>query len=344
MKEGPRSLGPDELPKLSDCLDAAYGHRWEPGWLVRVHKHAYTRKNAPNLRVIFVDGKVVSHVGVIYRRLRVDSETLRLGLIGGVGTLPEFRGRGYATELMLDQQQLMKENDADAAVLWTGSPDFYRRVGWEQAGVCKRCVVSSAPKAPARVEFSSYAGQVDTIRQLERTDINIIARTRDETRLAADIKREQVTLGMQDGAAIVYAMADVHESEGKKIATVSECGGCDDGIAALAAFFFNAHFVAEVHFRTTTTDDRFHRLFESCGYREQFQVAGMWKVINPDTFFSKVRAARGIDALSPQAVSAEVPERERTTVIFGTVIDGRPSDAGDGVFPLDVYVGGLNFM
>ena len=47
--------------------------------------------------MIWDDGKLVCHVGVISRNAIVNGETVRIGGIGGVMTHPEARHRGYAT-------------------------------------------------------------------------------------------------------------------------------------------------------------------------------------------------------------------------------------------------------
>ena len=52
-----------------------------------------------------------------------------------VGTLPEFRGMGFAQNLMRLASKRARENGVVLQVLTTGMPQFYRPLGW---GVCGR--------------------------------------------------------------------------------------------------------------------------------------------------------------------------------------------------------------
>ena len=82
-----------------------------------------------------VDGKVVSHVHLTERLVRYGSTTIPINGVMWVGTLPEFRGMGFAQNLMRLASSRARENGFVLQALTTGMPQFYRPLGW---GVCGR--------------------------------------------------------------------------------------------------------------------------------------------------------------------------------------------------------------
>jgi predicted N-acetyltransferase YhbS len=80
-----------------------------------------------------VDGRVVSHVHYTERSIRYGNTQLPMNGVMWVGTLPEYRGLGFAQNLM--RLGDIRARDARVALqaLTTGMPQFYRPLGW---GVC----------------------------------------------------------------------------------------------------------------------------------------------------------------------------------------------------------------
>lgn len=83
------------------------------------------------IRIAEVDGKIVSHVWVAERPVFYRGQAiLPTGGIGGVGTLPEYRGRGLATLLLEDAIAYMERKGHAISMLFTGINPFYARLGW----------------------------------------------------------------------------------------------------------------------------------------------------------------------------------------------------------------------
>lgn len=123
-----RALEPHEQPA---CLQlwtqvfspgADYFVRYfeEPLW-----KPEYTR-------VCEVDGRLVSAVQIVRRAVRLNGQAVPMAGIANVATLPEYRGRGFSTQLMRDAQRVMDAEDFLFGLLFTGIHDFYARLGWER--------------------------------------------------------------------------------------------------------------------------------------------------------------------------------------------------------------------
>lgn len=82
-----------------------------------------------------VDGRIVSHLHLTERQIRFGSVSIPINGVMWVGTLPEFRGMGFAQNLIRLASQRGRESGVVLQVLTTGMPQFYRPLGW---GVCGR--------------------------------------------------------------------------------------------------------------------------------------------------------------------------------------------------------------
>ncbi len=82
-----------------------------------------------------VDSRVVSHVHLTAREVRYGALRLPMNGVMWVGTLPEYRGLGFAQNLMRLADERAKQTGCVVQALTTGMPQFYRPLGW---GVCGR--------------------------------------------------------------------------------------------------------------------------------------------------------------------------------------------------------------
>ncbi len=129
-----RSCRKDELAETLNLLDAIF-HKNQTRRMNAYYPYAYGDGNLDNMRILKADGKVVSHAA-IYPRLLItaDGTILKTGCIGGVATHPDYRGKGYATIVLQDCIEKMERENYDISILWTNTPEFYRKLGWEFAG------------------------------------------------------------------------------------------------------------------------------------------------------------------------------------------------------------------
>lgn len=82
-------------------------------------------------RIVLENGRIVSTLRIWDRELRIGAGTVRMGGIGGVGTDPDHRGRGYASALVQEAVEHMHQAGYDAGMLFSVLPcSFYRRLGW----------------------------------------------------------------------------------------------------------------------------------------------------------------------------------------------------------------------
>ena len=84
-------------------------------------------------RIGLEDGRMVCILRVWDRLMRVGSCPVRMGGIGGVGTLPDFRGAGRASALMRDTSAYLRQAGYHIGLLFSEVPcRFYGRLGWSR--------------------------------------------------------------------------------------------------------------------------------------------------------------------------------------------------------------------
>jgi predicted N-acetyltransferase YhbS len=118
------------------------------------------------------DGRIVSHVRIFQRPVRVGSATVTHGGIGGVATDPEYRKRGLASECMKAAFRYMHERGYGLSILFTGLHDFYRKLGWEIALPDYSCSLPSTRAA-------AYPTDSYSIRQFEPSLLRDVMRLYD---------------------------------------------------------------------------------------------------------------------------------------------------------------------
>ncbi len=110
----------------------------------------------PDQRLLVkVDGKVVSHLHLTERTIRYGpSVNLKMNGILWMGTLPEYRGLGFAQNLMQMAAERSRNSGALVQALTTAMPQFYKPLGF---GICGRAsMVAIASRAvPSFGEGSS---------------------------------------------------------------------------------------------------------------------------------------------------------------------------------------------
>lgn len=108
------------------------GATLDPDIVVRRHPDDQGRPGAVDVDLM-LDGRQVSTCEVIPFTLRIGAATVRMDGIGGVSTLPECRGRGYARRVLTAAIAHMGAGDAALTMLY-GIPNFYPKFGYTAAG------------------------------------------------------------------------------------------------------------------------------------------------------------------------------------------------------------------
>ena len=137
--DGPRAPRPDERDGLIANANLVkreeLGHRptMELDW-----GHIFTPENLENNRVIAVDGRIVCSVGIWCHDSVIGTHRIHVGGICAMATDPAHRRRGYGARVLRACVERMVELGCHISMLGTGVPGWYRKLGWEHAGL-SRC-------------------------------------------------------------------------------------------------------------------------------------------------------------------------------------------------------------
>lgn len=91
--------------------------------------HVQRTSPARNVLMIIVDGQRASSTGITMREEQFGPVTLRVGCIGGVGTDPKYRFKGYSRKIMKNCLLSMRHDKADLSLL-IGITAFYPKYGY----------------------------------------------------------------------------------------------------------------------------------------------------------------------------------------------------------------------
>lgn len=132
--EGPRAATPEETGELHRLITDVFGTGDMPADQVPdEYPLIFRDKDADSRRVICVDGKIVSYVGLHIRTAVFFGCEIKVGSVGGVCTHPAHRGRGLATILMNHCESFMRDAGIDLVIV-SGERGLYRRLEYELAG------------------------------------------------------------------------------------------------------------------------------------------------------------------------------------------------------------------
>jgi predicted acetyltransferase len=94
-------------------------------------------------RVLLEDGQIISCLTLIETRMWIGAAAVQVGGVAGVATRPSHRRSGYAGRLLEQTLLTLRQQRCPFSALFPFSYDYYRRFGWEHAGMQMR--VSTAP-------------------------------------------------------------------------------------------------------------------------------------------------------------------------------------------------------
>lgn len=159
-----------------------------------------------------VGGRLASHVLMARRSIRIDSLEMPISGLVWLGTVPEFRGRGLAEQLI---RQAVRKSDAakvSLLALSTRTPELYEKLGWVNVGLSRPLAVSSRnlPTEEIMQQESVRGGwTVRPWRQVELADLmRIYDRQLADTHVGAVVRSENYwrwIVGMRMAHAIWVA-------------------------------------------------------------------------------------------------------------------------------------------
>ena len=164
-----RSLHPDEIQAWIDQITLVFSNENNREWVRSMFTNSWNDDPEPDLQGICVavqDGRIVSSVQVLKRRIYLCGVEMPMGGISAVSTLPEARRQGLSTRLLEDSIRVMEAWGQPVSMLQTGIHGFYSRLGWEQVSLFSKNLRldDHVPEAPV----SYYLRSMDFTNDLQQ--------------------------------------------------------------------------------------------------------------------------------------------------------------------------------
>ena len=268
-------LKPEEYEEMMKFLETSY--RISKGYFSRRYPHVWRKDTIQyeNRLILKRNGRIVSHVGIFPLTMKIDNVEVKMGGIGGVATLQEYRGLGYMTKLMNYAIKKMKDEKYPLSILW-GDRQRYGHFGYEIVGKKVLFTVSlrslSVEAKPSEINIVRYRGEkelLDKIIKLHEQEPIIIKRTIRDNKLLYNIPGLIVYVGEVNGnsAYIVFESDDPPR-------TIIEYGGKPD---VLISLLYTILKILDKELNISSVDvEAPYYSYET--FHEMFKVFSSWKI------------------------------------------------------------------
>jgi len=172
-----RQTKPPEVGHVTSARDRREAHELAvgvfSGFWEGIDRERRSHSETPDemIRICKKGGKIVTHVALIDKKMRVGSSVVRVCGVGGVSTHPKHRHEGCALAVMRDAVEFMKHKGYAASMLFSGAHELYRKCGYEGAVAEFRAEIS--------VGQAKKAARDGRLRKARQADIGAMSRLYD---------------------------------------------------------------------------------------------------------------------------------------------------------------------
>lgn len=285
--EGPRPLHDHELDEFVCYLSEHL--RPDFSWPIAAeYPQAITTSNLNNVRVIKSEQGFLS--AAVMKPLIVKSTAglFKVAAIGSVVTTPAHRNQGLSRQVLSSCLDAARAHGCDFAILWTNLFEFYRRLGFELAGVevaLSLPVDLSAEDSSLRFMQSPRVDPEALLRLYSQHTSGTI-RTGEDIRRFLQIPNSRVfTAWNADNRLQAYAV----EGKGADLdGYIHEWGGGVSKLLPLLSYAVGLE-KRELTVISPAHCANFIAKLKDAGARESRGVLGMIKILNPGNFLVKVK-------------------------------------------------------
>ncbi len=124
-----RPVHPDEMDQFGAIAAYVYAGRYGD-----TSNNFVAQSTDPSWTLgAFVNGRMASSFATIPFTIRLNGNAAKLGGVSAVGTLPEFRRRGFLRQMMTQAIADMRDRGQSISALWASQASIYQRYGYALA-------------------------------------------------------------------------------------------------------------------------------------------------------------------------------------------------------------------
>jgi len=356
--DGPRGCQRHEFGELLDFVNFVFrsdqGRRPSMGG---DYPHLYNEANCENFRRIRHRGRIVSCVNIYSARIQWGDAVLKIGAVGGVATDPKYRHGGLAGLNLSDALDHMARNGFDLSILWTGLGDYYRKWGWEDAGVMylfdmSRTTLRYLPHAPSGELLDDPTDDrvLDAVYTLHAAEKRGIVRDRALTALMiSDRPDYRVKVLYVDGKPHAYTVYSV-----RKRLEIEDYGGDPVGVLGLIRVLCGEHGLSGAEMLAPAEEAGVVPHLRNAGFPARIRSQGMFAVLNPANIVKQYgiddltieRSHAGDGDLDGWRVTYNGQSHTYRPLDFVKLLFGpeRPGGIDHPKLPLPIHYGALDHM
>lgn len=288
--EGPRAAKKEELQTVVALADYVFfTSRGRPATMLQRFPHLYNYDNLENLRVIADRGRPISFIGISTKDIFTFGCRLKVGGIGSVCTLPEYRGRGYATRIL---QHCIKRLNREKAslMLVSGRRSLYLRAGCRRVGVGWHFNITKTEAkklARGKVRPSAYRRglEAQAARLYAREPVRFHRPLEDFQVLLTTLKwdSKRMVFLRKGSEYLAYMILKIGQSkERKTIGRMSEYAGSRSALASCLNEVISRYELDKLNFTVPEYDEDFLTGLSNLGLKgkKDFLLGHTTKIIN----------------------------------------------------------------
>ncbi|MDQ1326978.1 MAG: family N-acetyltransferase [Candidatus Poribacteria bacterium] len=280
MIDGPRGAKLEELDDVSELANKVFG------WHMRDNfPTLFCKENIDNLRIIKVDGKVVSLFGFVVRDMIINGCRISVGNVGAVCTDENHRKKGYAWSI-LDNAIVKYRADGVDMLLVSGGRGLYIQHGCTHAGKVSYYAINRGTPVP-RAKVVSKAYTIEDLpawSNLYRNEPVRFQRPYNDfqvlTTSGVEFRTNRLLRSIWSGDQIVaYAVVDKHKHEDIESLNINEYAGSRKAILGSIPQWIEEFNVSGCVVTVPTYDQELKWFLDSMGLDPSYRSTGGTMVI-----------------------------------------------------------------
>ncbi|MBS4179361.1 GNAT family N-acetyltransferase [Lederbergia citrea] len=242
--------------------------------------------------IAIVNGKIAAAVQIFPYFITFEKAVLKVGGIGNVATLPDYRGMSLTQTILKRQSEWMKSNGFDLSLLFTGINPFYEKIGWQTFPIYSQ-ILRKSPEIPSfNYEITEFSnGDLEEIKSLYQVYCGkfVGSRIRSSTYWEAQLSKSSNFLIAKDENEVV-AYLRYRCIEGNIM--IDEC--ChDEGYENAVLSLLKETLVRNKSFdsirMTFASNHVLSHYFQECDAEKIVETTNMWKIIDFNRLIEKLR-------------------------------------------------------